>query len=237
MLQLADIRFHYDEGPLVLDGVSLAIAQGEVAALFGKSGSGKSTILKLAAGLDRPLSGSVSLDGKILTHPSGRIGMVFQGYALFEWYSAAKNIAVARAMAGLAPDPGAVADLLKFVGLDHKARAYPGSLSGGMRQRLALARALATEPAYLLLDEPFAALDLNTKTDIARFTFNSLRSRRIGVLVVAHEPEAVLPFCDHAYVLTGSPTKEITELPLHGLSAKNAPGSLDYVTNKIRSML
>lgn len=237
MLQLADIRFGYPDGPFVLDGVSIELKRGEVVALFGKSGSGKSTLLKLAAGLEHPLSGRVLLDGELLTKPSGRIGMMFQGYALFEWYSVAGNIAVARRMAGLPLSADAVADLLDLVGLEQKAGAYPGTLSGGMRQRLALARALATEPSHLLLDEPFAALDLNTKSEIAKFTFASLRRRGISALVVAHEPEAVLPYCDRAYVLTGSPPREMLTLPLKGNTQDGAPGSLEYVTRKIRSML
>lgn len=237
MLQLADIHFSYRPNEPVLDGVTLELKQGEVAALFGKSGSGKSTLLKIASGLEHPDTGTVLVDARPLSRPSGSIGMMFQGYALFEWFSAARNISVARSMAGLRADPAAVSDLLELVGLDSKSRAYPGSLSGGMRQRLALARALSTEPLYLLLDEPFAALDLNTKAEIAKFTFNSLRSRNIGALVVAHEPETVLPYCDRAYVLTGTPAGEILAVNLKATTPGGTSYSLDDITGMIQSML
>ena len=221
----------------MLDGVSVEVRVGQVTALFGKSGSGKSTLLRIAAGLIAPQSGSVLLNGASVTRGSGRIGMMFQGYALFDWYTAAENITVARAMAGLSKDAEAAQNLLNFVGLAERGDTYPRSLSGGMRQRLALARALATEPDYLLLDEPFAALDLQTKNLIAEFTFQRLRTKGVGVLVVAHEPEAVVPFADHVCVLTGAPATEIVDISESGVSFENIPGSLTSLTRQIRAML
>jgi putative ABC transport system ATP-binding protein len=197
VIELHDVSRRYDDGPPALDRVSLRIAAGEAVAILGPSGSGKSTLLNLVAGLDRPRSGSVTVDGvrvdKLGEADSARyrrasIGMIFQFFNLLDDLTVAENVMLPAQLAG-APRASAqrrAAELLGTLGIDRHAGAYPGRLSGGERQRVAVARALMNRPALLLADEPTGALDTASGEDV-RQLLNELHADGQTLVVVTHD--------------------------------------------------
>ena len=199
---------------LALDGMSMGVGAGEIVALIGPNGCGKSTFLRVAAGLLPPTDGRITLDGDAITGPDQRIGLVFQEPRLLPWRSVARNVAWPLELADWSPaarNPR-VDELLRLVGLEEAAGLRPSQLSGGMRQRAAIARALALSPAVLLLDEPFSALDALTRE---RFNLEllALQARtETTVVVVTHSiPEAIL-LADRIVVMTPRPGRVAAEI-------------------------
>ena len=169
-VELQELRREFGE-VVALDGVSLALEEGEFVSLLGPSGCGKTTALRLVAGFDRPNSGRIMVDGKDVSRvpPNRRgMGMVFQAYSLFPNMTAERNVAFGLKIRGVSADERSrkIAELLELVGLGHAGKRYPHQLSGGMQQRVALARALAIEPRVLLLDEPLSALDAKVRVQL-----------------------------------------------------------------------
>ena len=201
---------------VALDGLSLAVEPGEVVALIGPNGCGKSTFLRVAAGLLPPEGGEVRLDDRPIREPDPRIGLVFQEPRLLPWRSVADNITYPLELAGWSRVRRAarLAELLDLVGLEAAASLRPVQLSGGMRQRAALARALALSPDLLLLDEPFSALDALTRE---RFNLELLRLwERTGttIVIVTHSiPEAIL-LADRVIVMTPRPGRVAAVVPI-----------------------
>ena len=199
---------------VALDGLSLDVAGGEIVAVIGPNGCGKSTFLRVAAGLLAPEHGTISLDGRSIREPDDRIGFVFQEPRLLPWRTVARNITYPLELAGWPARRRAdrLAELLHIVGLEAAAGLRPVQLSGGMRQRAAIARALARSPDVLLLDEPFSSLDALTRE---RFNFELLRlQQRIGttIVIVTHSiPEAIL-VADRVVVLTPRPGRVAAEV-------------------------
>ena len=199
---------------IALDGFSLDVAGGEIVALIGPNGCGKSTFLRVAAGLLLPERGRVVLDDIPITEPDSRIGLVFQEPRLLPWRSVAGNVTYPLELAGWqrARRAARLAELLELVGLEGAEALRPAQLSGGMRQRAALARALALSPEVLLLDEPFSALDALTRE---RFNLELLRLQertRTTVVIVTHSiPEAIL-VADRVIVMTPRPGRVAAEV-------------------------
>ena len=172
-----------------LDGIDLHVDRGELVCIVGSSGCGKSTLLNIVGGLETATAGEVRVDGDLVVGPGPDRGMVFQGYSLFPWKSVADNIAFGLECAGWAKARRAerVDELLGITGLAEYAGLRPDQLSGGMRQRVAIARALAPEPDLLLLDEPFGALDAQTKRAMHDFLLQVRGRTGATILMVTHD--------------------------------------------------
>ncbi len=197
MIELGDVSRRYDEGPPALDNVSLKIAPGEAVAILGPSGSGKSTLLNLIAGLDKPTSGTVSVDGVRVDqlgeagsakHRRAKIGMVFQFFNLLDDLTVADNVMLPAQLAGMSRSEAQrrAAELLNALGVQRHAKAYPGRLSGGERQRVAVARALMNRPALLLADEPTGALDTASGEDVQQL-LKDLHADGQTIVLVTHD--------------------------------------------------
>ena len=200
-------------GVTAIDGLDLAIADGEMLALVGPSGCGKSTFLRVLAGLERPDSGSVAVldrQARLAT------ATVFQGVSLFPWYSAVQNAAYPLAVAGAGrKERGrAAAAMLERLGLGGFLRAYPAQLSEGMRQRVALARALLTDADVLLMDEPFSALDEPTRLLLQEELQDLLAQSRRTAIVVTHSIDEAVLLADRVVVLSARPARVLREVPV-----------------------
>ena len=211
------VDFARPDGPLrALDGVGLRVEPGQIVALIGPNGSGKSTLLRVVAGLLHPDSGRVELEGTPVTAPDPSIGLVFQEPRLLPWRSVAANVTYPMELAGWPSDRRAarLVELLALVGLEDAAAARPSQLSGGMRQRAAIARSLALGPSVLLLDEPFSALDALTRE---RFNLELLElwaRTRPTIMVVTHSiPEAIF-LADRVVVLSARPGRVVADVPV-----------------------
>ena len=201
---------------LVLDQISLTMCTGQFLALLGSSGSGKSTLMRLVAGLEKPTSGSLSLDGQPIRGPGSDRGMVFQKYSLYPWLTAAENVAFGLELKGL--ERGQIRErtafYLEVVGLLDSAKRLPRELSGGMQQRVAIARALAAEPRLLLLDEPFGALDLQIRESMQEFLHNLWRSTGLSVLLITHDIDEALLLAQKVHILAPRPGRIVQTLSL-----------------------
>jgi NitT/TauT family transport system ATP-binding protein len=191
----------------VLREVSFAVDSGEFVALVGSSGSGKSTVLRLIAGLEQPSAGSISIDGRPVTAPGSDRGMVFQKYSLYPWLTAAQNVAFGMELQGRSRPEirERTAYFLEVVGLADAARRLPRELSGGMQQRIAIARALATEPQVLLLDEPFGALDIQIRESMQEFLRDLWQRTGLTALLITHDLEEALLLAGTVHILAPSP--------------------------------
>jgi NitT/TauT family transport system ATP-binding protein len=203
----------------VLDDINLSLRSGEILGLLGRSGSGKSTLLRIAAGLIRPTSGEAIYRGSPLTGPAEGIAVVFQTFALFPWLTVLENVEAGLDALGLRHDEARrrAEQAIDLIGLDGFQSAYPRELSGGMRQRVGFARAIAVEPEVLLMDEPFSALDVLTaetlRTDfLDLWTEHQLPTK--GVLMVTHNIEEAVLMCDRLVVLSSNPGRITAEIPV-----------------------
>ncbi|MBI1217644.1 MAG: ATP-binding cassette domain-containing protein [Rhodobacteraceae bacterium] len=219
-LDLTDVtvRFTPKNKPqvLALDTVSLTVADNMFSVIVGPSGCGKSTLLRLVAGLHEPSSGTMLLDGKPIEGPSAERGMVFQSYTLFPWLHVRDNIMFGPKLKGLpAADCGRIADeLIAAVGLKGFERSYPKELSGGMRQRVALARALANDPKILLMDEPFGALDSQTRQLMQELLLTIWQTHRKTVLFITHDIDEAIFLGDVVHVMTARPGRIKKSIPI-----------------------
>jgi NitT/TauT family transport system ATP-binding protein len=215
-LELDDVRLSYTGAPVV-DGLSLTVQPGEILVLTGPSGCGKSTVLRALAGLLRPDSGRVLADGREVTTTSRDRGMVFQDSALLPWRTVRSNIELALQLRG-EPRAGRrerAEHWIDEVGLTGYADYLPKSLSGGMRQRVQLARGLAGAPRAVMMDEPFAALDTQTRAAMQRLLIDTWRAHPTTIVFVTHDVDEALILGDRVAVLgrVGQPLRAVIDVP------------------------
>jgi NitT/TauT family transport system ATP-binding protein len=199
---------------LAIDGIDLMVEPGEFVCIVGASGCGKSTLLSIVAGLTEPTTGGVWLDGEAIEGPGPDRGLVFQSYSLYPWRSVSENIAVGLEIEGVgrAEIKRRVDHYLEVMKLQKWADARPSQLSGGMRQRVAIARSLVIEPEVLLLDEPFGALDAHTKSLMQEYLLSVWRETGTTVLMVTHDVEEAIFLGQRIYVLSSHPGRVKREI-------------------------
>ncbi|MCP9834293.1 MULTISPECIES: nitrate ABC transporter ATP-binding protein [unclassified Cyanobium] len=206
------------KGPYtVLDNISLEVAEGEFICVIGHSGCGKSTLLDLVSGFGQPTSGEVRLESVPIREPGPDRMVVFQNYSLLPWMSAAENVALA--VNTVFPhlrrngDASRIVDShLAMVGLSEAADKKPASLSGGMKQRVSIARALALQPKVLILDEPFGALDPITKEELQEELLKIWQEHKVTVLMITHSIDEALFLADRVVMMTNGPAATIGEI-------------------------
>ncbi|PRY08594.1 ABC transporter ATP-binding protein [Paraburkholderia sp. BL25I1N1] len=241
ILEVRDLgkRFKAAQGECTaLDGISFKTHRREFVCVIGPSGCGKSTLVRILAGLEAQTSGSVLLDGKPVQGPGADRGMVFQGYTLFPWLTVKKNVMFGLKMNGhstLHAEREAL-QWLDLVGLTKFANAYPHQLSGGMKQRVAIARALANRPRILLMDEPFGALDAQTRAKMQTHLLDIWRNIDVTVLFITHDLDEAIFLADRILVLKANPgeVQELIEVPVPRPRDYSQVTSPEFLATKAR---
>jgi len=211
MLVVRDVSVRFElkakEPVIALDRISLDVEDNQFSVIVGPSGCGKSTLLRLVAGLLEQTGGTLLLDDQPIRGPSADRGMVFQSYTLFPWLTVKRNIQFGLGLKGMArPERERIsADLISAVGLDGFEESYPEHLSGGMRQRAALARALANDPKILLMDEPFGALDSQTRQLMQELLLQIWERDHKTVLFITHDIDEAIFLADIVHIMTARP--------------------------------
>ena len=224
-------QFAGQHGPVTaLREISLKIHRRELVCVIGPSGCGKSTLIRIIAGLDEPTSGRMLVDGKETSGPCPERGMVFQGYTLFPWLTVKRNVMFGLEMEGMDTNQAdaEARQWIDLVGLTKFAESYPHELSGGMKQRVAIARALAPNPRVLLMDEPFGALDAQTRATMQAHLLEIWRNVDVTILFITHDLDEAVFLADRIVVLKANPgeIQEIIEVPVprpRSLAQVNSP--------------
>src|SRR5437870_7678018 len=219
LVQVEGLRHVYRQGEgnvLVLDGVDLTLRDNEIVALLGRSGCGKSTLLRIIAGLMPATAGTVAIEGEPVTAPAPQVAMVFQSFALFPWLTVLENVEIGLEAQGIPLEVRKKRALagIDLIGLDGYESAYPKELSGGMRQRVGLARALVVHPDVLLMDEPFSTLDVLTaetlRTDLLDLWCEG-RMPISSILMVTHGIEEAVFMADRILLFSSNPGRVVAE--------------------------
>jgi NitT/TauT family transport system ATP-binding protein len=233
MLEVRGLTHRYGTGPgahVAVEELSFTVAQDELACIVGPSGCGKSTLLRCIAGLIRPSDGEISLHGDVVRGVPNDLAVVFQDYSrsLFPWLSVRGNVefALRTRVRGRAERRRRAQEALSWVGLDGTAAKYPWQLSGGMQQRVSIARALACKPALLLMDEPFASVDAQTRADLEDLLLRVRREHNSTVLLVTHDIDESVYLGDRVLVLSKSPASIVADLPV------DLPAQRDQITTR-----
>ncbi len=222
MICIQDLTFTYPNGSVIFDTFSWLVERGEAWAVIGPSGCGKTTLLYLLTGLRQPSAGRVLIDGQSLTRPRPRTGLILQDYGLLPWATVWDNAALGlRIRAFYGPDgvhtphdeklndrQSRVERWLKRLGIDHVAQQYPHQISGGQRQRTAIARTLVLRPDLLLMDEPFGALDALTREDLQNLTLELRAEQHLTTVIVTHNIEEAVFMGEKILVLGQPPNRE-----------------------------
>jgi sulfonate transport system ATP-binding protein len=214
MLLIDQVSRIFPGGQEALRAIALSIPQGEIVAMVGGSGCGKTTLLRLVAGLDAPSSGQIALDGADLCEPSPDVGIIFQEPRLLPWLSVADNIGFGIAHLDKSEREERISSVLLRIGLAGYEKRWPRELSGGQAQRVAIARALVTKPKVLLLDEPFSALDAFTRASLHEHLLALWETERLSVLIVTHDVDEAVTLADRIVVMQPKPGRIFTEIPV-----------------------
>lgn len=238
-LQLQDVTLGFpgSEGTRVaVDHIDLDITRGQFVCLLGPSGCGKSTLLNAVAGHVRPLAGRILLDHVPVTGPGPDRGMVFQQYSLFPWKTVQDNVAFGPRMSGHSRSSAesTARTFLGLVGLADVADRYPATLSGGMQQRVGIARALANYPSVLLMDEPFGALDAQTRLVLQEHLLHIWSEFGITVLFVTHDIDEAIFLSDRIIVMGSAPGRVLADLPVHAARPRTHAHGLEAEHAQIR---
>jgi NitT/TauT family transport system ATP-binding protein len=216
--RLSDVTRRFDGGVTALENVSLTLARGKITAIIGASGSGKTTLLRLIAGLDQPTSGTIAFTGR------PRLAYVFQQPALLPWASVAQNVALPAQLRD-SPKTGtdtAIADILAQVGLSDKLQALPHQLSGGQQMRVSIARALASQPEVILLDEPFAALDEITRQNLCDLVVRLSQQLGLSMVFVTHNISEAVYVAEEVVLLSSHPGKVAAQIAIQAPAPRQA---------------
>jgi NitT/TauT family transport system ATP-binding protein len=218
-IEVRNFSLSYDsiEGPVqAVTDTQIHVMPGEFVSIVGPSGCGKSTLLNAVAGFLKPTTGIVTVDGEKVNGPSAERGMVFQQYSLFPWKTVRENVEFGLKMRGMprSQRERAARTLLGLAGLEAFEKHYPEKLSGGMKQRVGIVRALATGPKVLLLDEPFGALDAQTRVIMQQILTNMWQRLKISVLFVTHDIDEAIFLSDRVYCMTARPGSIKAEIPI-----------------------
>jgi NitT/TauT family transport system ATP-binding protein len=211
--------FPSPDGEVVaLENINFSVHRRELMCIIGPSGCGKSTLVRILAGLEVPTSGDVLLDDKRVTNPGAERGMVFQGYTLFPWLTVKENVMFGLKMAGRAgvEIEQEARQWIEMVGLAKFEMSYPHQLSGGMKQRVAIARALANQPRVLLMDEPFGALDAQTRCQMQSYLLQIWKNVDVTIIFITHDLDEAIYLADRVLVLKAHPGRvdELIEVPV-----------------------
>lgn len=214
------VDFATEQGPLrVVENVSFSVAENEFICIVGPSGCGKTTLMNIVAGFVQPTSGRATLDGVPITRPGRDRGVIFQEYGVFPWLTVEQNIMFGLRLRSSKVPASQHQEIgrryLELMGLTDFARAFPKTLSGGMRQRLAIARAYAAQPEFLLMDEPFGALDAQTRSKMQDLLLEVLEREGKTVLMITHSVDEAVYLASRIVVVTARPAriKEIIDVP------------------------
>lgn len=214
---ICDLSVEFGKGEkktIALTPTDLELKPGTFTALIGPSGCGKSTLLNAVAGFVTPTSGAVYVDGRTVKKPDESVGVIFQNFALFPWFTALQNVnfALKRLQLTRSERLERAHVALEEVGLSEHAKKYPGQLSGGMKQRVAIARTLSSDPDVLLMDEPFGALDAQTRLRMQELLTELWSKREKTVLFVTHDVDEALRLADTVYVMSPSPGRIVEKI-------------------------
>jgi len=243
MVEMAGVTKQYAKGPVILDGIDLKIAKGDFVSIIGPSGCGKSTVLKLISGLAWPTGGEIRVDGMTPKNARETISYVFQDATLLPWRTVRQNVGLGLELEHVARPTRekAVSSLLQLVGLDHVANSYPRELSGGMKMRVSIARALASQPRLLLMDEPFAALDEMSRDRLNEEVLRLHEEQKWTAVFVTHSVAEAVFLSKRVIVLAPNPGRIHAQfcvpLPIpRTLSLREEPAYDEIVTQVSRSL-
>jgi NitT/TauT family transport system ATP-binding protein len=221
VLHIDDLAHVYGKGEKAhraIDGITLTVAENELVSVVGPSGCGKSTLIRCIAGLIRPTRGRVLLGGRAIEQTPDNLAVVFQDYSrsLFPWMSVAENVALPLRRKGMkrAARAAAAQEALEQVGLADAGRKYPWELSGGMQQRVSIARALAYRPALMLMDEPFGSVDAQTREDLEDLLLTVRDHHKMTIILITHDIDESVYVGDRVVVLSSAPARIRGDLPV-----------------------
>ncbi len=222
----------------VLESIDLTVGEGELVCLLGPSGCGKSTLLNIAGGFEQPSSGTIKIDGELITAPDPRRVFVFQEYGIFPWASVWDNVVLGLRHLSKDKQYEIASEIIDLVGLSGFEKTYPMALSGGMKQRVEVARALAVSPDVLYMDEPFGALDSLTRLTMRSELIRIWKDRKPTILFVTHDVDEAIQLAERVVVFTGRPGSIAGVIPID-LEHPRDLGSAQYgvIKNKLYELL